>query len=101
EPRLVSPSLNCNFWYIAPGASTMASARRRSIRMKLPRPFYRLPVRFDFARLRGEVDGFGPDEWHRHPSGYAGNTAIRLISAHGGENDRVGGPMKPTEALGR
>lgn len=69
--------------------------------MKLATPFCRLPLRFDAGRLREEVEAFGDAEWRRHPSGYAGNSAIRLISADGEENDRVGGAMWPTANLAR
>lgn len=69
--------------------------------MKLPRPFYRLPLRFDADRLAAEVAQFADAEWQRHPTGYAGNSAIRLISAEGGENDRTVGRMAGTAALAR
>jgi len=69
--------------------------------MKLPHPFYRLPLHFDAARLQAEIAQFGEDEWQRHPSGYAGNSAIRLISVDGGENDRTVGRMAATTALQR
>src|SRR5690349_9604657 len=69
--------------------------------MKLTKPFCRLPVRFDVERLRYEIGAIPADAWARHPSGYAGNSALRLITAAGGENDDVSGEMKPTAALGR
>ena len=67
--------------------------------MKLPRPFFRLPVRFDVDRLRAEVEGLPGDVWSHHPSEYAGNTAARLITVGGTQNDYVAGPMQPTPAL--
>lgn len=67
--------------------------------MKLPRPFYRLPVRFDVERLREEVLAFPEEAWQRHPTGYAGNSAIRLISPEGEETDAVDGHMLPTAHL--
>lgn len=67
--------------------------------MKLPRPFFRLPLRFDAERLRAEVEALPPDAWSRHPKEHAGNTALRLITAGGGDNDAVSGEMKPTAAL--
>jgi Sulfotransferase family/Aspartyl/Asparaginyl beta-hydroxylase len=67
--------------------------------LKLPRPFFRLPVRFDVERLRAEVESLPPDAWARHPKEHAGNTALRLITVGGGENDDVNGEMKPTRAL--
>ena len=67
--------------------------------MKLPRPFFRLPVRFDAERLRAEVEALPASAWSRHPKEHAGNTAARLITAGGGDNDVVSGEMKPTAAL--
>lgn len=67
--------------------------------MKLPKPFYRLPLRFDVGRLRAEVEALPADAWSRHPQEHEGNTAARLITVGGGDNDAVGGEMKPTPAL--
>ena len=67
--------------------------------MKLPKPFYRLPVRFDVERLRAEVEGLPADAWSRHPQEYEGNTAARLITVGGAQNDHVAGAMQPTPAL--
>ena len=67
--------------------------------MKLPKPFFRLPVRFDAARLRAEAEALPESAWSRHPQVHEGNTAARMITAGGGENDEVVGEMKPTPAL--
>ncbi len=67
--------------------------------MKLPRPFYRLPLRFDIARLQAEVEALPTGAWSSHPQEHEGNTAARLITAGGGPNDAVSGEMKPTPAL--
>ena len=67
--------------------------------MKLPKPFFRLPVRFDIERLRAEVESLPADAWSRHPQEYEGNTAARLITVGGTQNDRVAGAMQPTAAL--
>lgn len=67
--------------------------------MKLARNFYRLPLRFDVERLRAEVEALPADVWSRHPSEHEGNTAARLITVGGAQNDRVGGEMRPTPAL--
>ncbi len=67
--------------------------------MKLPRPFYRLPVRFDVERLQSEVGALPAGAWSRHPQEHEGNTAARLITVDGGPNDAVSGEMKPTPAL--
>lgn len=67
--------------------------------MKLPRPFIRLPVRFDAERLRSEIAGLPAAAWKRHPVDFPGNSSLRLISRKGEENDEVGGPMLPTPWL--
>ncbi len=67
--------------------------------MKLARNFYRLPVRFDVEQLRAEVEDLPEDAWSRHPTEYEGNTAARLITVGGTQNDRVSGGMQPTPAL--
>ena len=69
--------------------------------MRLSQPFYRLPVRFDIARLQEEVRQLPAESWNEHPNGIAGNSALRLISAGGGENDDVDGVMQPTAHLKR
>ena len=51
--------------------------------MKLPRPFFRLPVRFDVERLRAEVEALPAAAWSRHPQEYPGNTAARLTQMYG------------------
>ena len=67
--------------------------------MKLPKPFFRLPVRFDAERLAAEAGALPAGAWSRHPKEHEGNTAARLITAGGGDNDAVSGEMKPTAAL--
>lgn len=69
--------------------------------MKLPRPFYRLPVRVDVARLRAEVDALPGDAWAAHPNDIPGNSSLRLVSAGGTDNDSVQGAMLPTPHLRR
>lgn len=69
--------------------------------MRLPQRFYRLPVRFDAARLRSEVEALPRDAWMPHPTGEPGNSAVRLITVDGGENDRLNGPMRMTANLER
>jgi hypothetical protein len=69
--------------------------------VRLPRPFFRLPVRFDVARLRAEVDALPAECWAPHPNRIPGNTCVRLISAEGGENDDTAGRMLPTPHLER
>ena len=67
--------------------------------MKLPHPFYQLPMKLDVARLQEEVNALPEEAWHAHPTGYAGNSSVRLISANGGENDDMVGDMQPTRWL--
>lgn len=67
--------------------------------MRLPKPFFRLPVRFDVERLRAEVAALPEQAWVRHPNQIQGNSAVRLISVEGGENDDVNGRMQATVHL--
>jgi hypothetical protein len=67
--------------------------------MRLPRPFYRLPVRFDPERLRAEIAALADNAWAKHPNHVAGNSSVRLISVEGGENDDVNGVMRATRHL--
>ncbi len=69
--------------------------------MRLPKPFYRLPLRFDVDRLRAEVAELPADAWSPHPNGDAGNDAVRLISVDGGDNEEVNGVMRMTAHLER
>lgn len=67
--------------------------------MKLAPPFVRLPLRFDAERLAQEVAALPPAAWTRHPQAFPGNSAVRLISVGGGENDKVAGAMAMTPHL--
>lgn len=67
--------------------------------MRLPAPFIKLPLRFDAARLRAEIGRFPENEWRAHPQGYAGNSALILVSHEGGENDDTSGRMAPAPRL--
>jgi hypothetical protein len=69
--------------------------------MRLPQRFYRLPVQFDVDRLCTEVTALPLDAWARHPNEVVGNSALRLISVDGGENDDVNGVMRMTPYLER
>ncbi|HYK99822.1 MAG TPA: sulfotransferase [Steroidobacteraceae bacterium] len=69
--------------------------------MRLPKPFYRLPRRFDVARLRAEVAALPAAAWAPHPNSIPGNSSVRLISVEGGENDHVDGEMRATAHLAR
>lgn len=69
--------------------------------MRLPRSFYRLPVRFDAERLQADVAALPAEAWAPHPNGEAGNHAVRLISVDGGDNEEVNGLMRMTPHLER
>ena len=69
--------------------------------MKLAKPFFRLPVRFDAERLRAEIEALPVSAWAKHPNEIEGNSSLRFISAGGGENDDVYGAMLPTPHLQR
>src|SRR5260221_6892630 len=65
--------------------------------MRLKQEFYRLPFRFDAERLAAEALSFPEAAWRAHPSGYDGNTALILVSANGGQNHDLTGPVQPTQ----
>lgn len=67
--------------------------------MRLPQPFYQLPVLFDVARLQAEVEALPGEAWGPHPDRLVGNSAARLISVGGAETDSVHGQMLPTRWL--
>src|SRR6202453_3864324 len=69
--------------------------------MRLPQRFYRLPVRFDVDRLQAEIEEIPAEAWVAHPTGEPGNSAVRLISVGGGDNDQMHGSMAMTRFLGR
>jgi len=65
----------------------------------LTHPFYKFPFRFDTDRLRAEVEAIAEEFWREHHEGFAGNSALTLITTNGGDNDDVEPPMRPTEHL--
>jgi hypothetical protein len=67
--------------------------------MELSQPFVQLPYRFDVAQLQMELARFNESTWMEHPSRLSGNTAIPLISLHGGDNDDFCGSMQPSPHL--
>jgi hypothetical protein len=73
--------------------------RWKPLEMRLPRPFYRLNVRFDAARLGAEVAAIPVSAWANHPNDIAGNSSVRLVSVDGGDNDAVNGRMAMTPYL--
>ena len=70
--------------------------------MRLPVPFIQLPLLFDAGALAAEIRALGEDVWQPHPEGFAGNSALPLISANGDPtNNAIQGPMRPTPHLER
>ncbi|MGH8363635.1 MAG: aspartyl/asparaginyl beta-hydroxylase domain-containing protein, partial [Gammaproteobacteria bacterium] len=69
--------------------------------MRLPTPFIQLPLCFDAARLQAEIGQFAESDWRVHPQGFAGNSALILVSRGGGENDDLAGEMLPSPRLER
>ena len=67
--------------------------------MQLEQPFYKLPLRFDAERMAEEIAQAPESAWRAHPTGYAGNSALILVSTRGGENDDMRGPMAPNPRL--
>lgn len=67
--------------------------------MKLAREFIRLPLVFDAERMAAEVRALPAEAWQKHPLGYAGNTAVPLISVGGEANDYFAGPMAESRWL--
>jgi hypothetical protein len=68
--------------------------------MKLDVPFLQLPLAFDAAALAAEIEALGEGAWRPHPQGFAGNSALPLVSVGGDPaSDAVRGPMRPTPQL--
>ncbi|HKV97065.1 MAG TPA: sulfotransferase [Gammaproteobacteria bacterium] len=69
--------------------------------MRLPTPFIQLPLSFDAARMQAEIGQFSESDWRAHPQGFAGNSALILVSRDGGENDDLAGEMRTSPRLER
>ncbi|MBL8298187.1 MAG: aspartyl/asparaginyl beta-hydroxylase domain-containing protein [Rhodanobacteraceae bacterium] len=70
--------------------------------MKIQYPFLQLPLLYDAEALSAEIEALGESVWRPHPQGFAGNSALPLIAAHGDPaSDSVRGPMRPTPHLER
>lgn len=67
--------------------------------MELQRPLVKLPIRFDAEVLAREVRALPSSAWVAHPTGFAGNEAVRLITPGGRPTDDLDGEMGPTEQL--
>jgi len=70
--------------------------------MKLQVPFIQLPVRFDAEVLAAEIAALGEEAWRPHPQGFAGNSALTLVTTGGDpDSDATTGAMQPTDYLRR
>lgn len=67
--------------------------------MEIDKPFIRLPHTFDADRLADESAGLPDAAWMTHPAGFAGNSAVPLVSRDGGMNDDFHGAMQVTPIL--
>ncbi|MEA3064695.1 MAG: hypothetical protein QOJ27_1141 [Sphingomonadales bacterium] len=69
--------------------------------MRLSQPLLQLPISFDAEPLAAEVRALPDSAWDPHPTGFAGNEAVRLVTPGGEPTDAIEGPMAPTEHLRR
>jgi hypothetical protein len=69
--------------------------------MRLTQPLLQLPIGFDADALAAEVRALPDSAWDPHPTGFAGNEAVRLVTPNGELSDAIEGPMAPTEHLKR
>ena len=67
--------------------------------MRLNEPLLKLPIQFCGETLAAEVRALPPSAWVPHPTGFAGNDAVRLVTPGGRPTDELEGPMAPTEHL--
>jgi hypothetical protein len=56
-------------------------------------------VALDAARLQHEAASLPAEAWVSHPKAVPGNSAVRLITVDGGDNDSLYGTMLPTRFL--
>ena len=67
--------------------------------MKLDKPFYRLPLRFDADALAAEISALPAEAWVPHPQGFAGNDYVPLVTPSGMITNGFAGPMAATPFL--
>ena len=67
--------------------------------MRFTKPIFRLPIQFSAETLAHEVGALPASAWNRHPDGFRGNEAVRLVSPGGQDSDGWAGAMAPTEHL--
>lgn len=68
--------------------------------MRLPRPFFQLPLLIDANRLQAEVAQLPSQAWTAHPDRLPGNSSAQLICPGGVATDSLHGHMLPTRWLG-
>ncbi len=67
--------------------------------MRLNQPLLKLPICLCPDTLAAETKALPPSAWVPHPTGFAGNEAVRLVTPGGRPTDDLEGPMRPTEQL--
>lgn len=67
--------------------------------MRFSKPLLKLPIRFSADALAAEVAALPKSAWTAHPQRFQGNSAVRLITAHGRPTDAIQGEMAPTPYL--
>jgi hypothetical protein len=67
--------------------------------MRLDQPLLQLPITFDAEALAAEVLALPASAWTPHPTGFAGNDAVLLVTPNGELDQGIEGPMAPTEHL--
>jgi hypothetical protein len=67
--------------------------------LDLKQALVKLPVRFSAEALAAEVNALPAEAWEAHPTGFAGNDAVRLVSPEGRATDALRGQMAPTPFL--
>ncbi len=67
--------------------------------MRIAEALLRLPLQFDAAALRAEVEALPSEAWRPHPNRIPGNEAVFLATTEGRLVEDLTGPMAPTEYL--
>ena len=67
--------------------------------MQFNAPLLKLPIAFSADTLAAEMRALPASAWVPHPTGFAGNEAVRLITPGGAPTDLLDGEMRPTEYL--
>lgn len=67
--------------------------------MNLPGLYYRLPFRFDAAKLAAEIAALPPQSWNRNFRDLKGTASVALISPRGDAVEGEDAPLAATQAL--